>query len=235
MDLPGPGWEAVVVPLRGSLEAGGIALSGRADVWDGPTDVAYLPAGATHRLRAGAAGAEVAVGLAPAAADAGFAPRRVAAAEVAIEMRGEGATQRQVRHLYEGDRPAQHLLVVEVITPPGHWSSFPPHRHDEPVVLEEYYYCESRPAGRHGYVHIFDDPAADGRPAEGAQDEALAMRNGDLALVRRGYHTAASPPGSTLYYLNVMAGPSRSWTPVFHPAYRDLVVGWERAPISGRR
>ena len=143
-----------------------------------------------------------------------------------IERRGIGATEREVRHLYEADRPAQRLLVVEVVTPPGHWSSFPPHRHDEPEVLEEFYYCETRPASRAGYLHVFEDA--------GGPDEAVAVRDGDLCLVRRGYHTAASPPGTTLYYLNVMAGPARTWAPVFHPAYRELVVGWEGAGLAAR-
>jgi len=231
--LPGPGLETVVVPLRGGVTAGGIELAGRADVWAGATDVAYLPPGTPWRVRAGRTAADVAVGLAPAEATPATHPFRVPAAGVAIEHRGQGPTGREVRHLYEADRPAQHLLVVEVVTPPGHWSSFPPHRHDEPVALEEFYYCETEPATRRGYLHVFEDPAADGREATGpAPDEALAVRDGDLALVRRGYHTAASPPGTTLYYLNVMAGPDRAWTPVFHPAYRDLVVGWDRAPIA---
>lgn len=223
--VPGPGLEAVVVPLRGGVAVGGLELTGRADVWDGPTDVAYLPPG-EWRLRADRGPADVAIGLAPADGSGPARPIHVPAAAIAVEQRGQGATLREVRHLYEGDRPAQRLLVVEVITPSGHWSSFPPHRHDE---LEEFYYCEVAPRTRHGYLHVFDDDPA--VPV----DEALAARHGDLFLVRRGYHTAACPPGSTLYYLNIMAGTTRFWTPEFHPAYRDLVVGWDRAPIDRRR
>lgn len=238
--LPWSGVETVVVPLRGavSVSAGGTAidLTGRDDVWESPTDVAYLPRGdAAATARAGGTPADVAFGLAPATQAAEARPRRVAAGEVGVEARGEGATLRHVRHLYEADRPAQRLLVVEVVTPPGHWSSFPPHRHDEPEPLEEFYYCEIRPRARLAYLHVFDDPAADGRPPRpGDTDEAVAVRHGDLVLVRRGYHTAACPPGGALYYLNVMAGADRAWSPTFHPAYRDMVVGWEKAPVTRR-
>ncbi len=240
LDLPVTDLEAVVVPLRGAVAVdgawGALALAGRSDVWDAPGDLAYLPparaGGPVTRLRAGSAAVDVAVGLAPAGGGPA-GPVHVRASAVATERRGAGVTEREVRHLYEADRPAGHLLVVEVLTPPGHWSSFPPHRHDEPRALEEFYYCEVQPTGRLAYLHVFDDPVADGRPAGGHPvDEAVAARHGDLVLVRRGYHTAACPPGSTLYYLNVMAGPDRSWSPTFHPAYRDLVVGWERAPLA---
>ncbi len=243
LPLPWSGLEAVVVPLRGAVTAVGgsgerVELRGREDVWETATDVAHLPPGpgrgsAPWTLHAECTAAEVAVGFPPAAAQPAAKPVRVRAEDVSVEERGEGATVRYVRHLYEGDRPAERLLVVEVVTPPGHWSSFPPHRHDEPEPLEEFYYCELRPRTRLGYLHVFDDPEADGRPRQPRDgDEAVGVRHGDLVLVRRGYHTAASPPGGTLYYLNVMAGTARAWSPTFHPAYRDLVVGWDRAPIT---
>ena len=219
------------MPLRGGVSVGGLRLAGRADVWAGPPDLAYLPPG-RWRLRAEGT-ADVAVGLAPAEVRVGAEPVRVEAGAVTVEQRGREATAREVRHLYPAERPAQRLLVVEVLTPAGHWSSFPPHRHDEPEPLEEFYYCEVRPAGRRAYLHVFEDAEADGRTGGGPElDEALGVRDGDLALVRRGYHTAACPPGTELYYLNVMAGPERTWSPVFHPAYRELVVGWEQAPLA---
>ncbi len=237
LTVPGPGLEAVVVPLRGGVRVTGpdgtIELAGRADVWDGPADVAYLspiPGGAdAYRLSAARGAVEVAVGLAPASPALHPRALHVPAAAVALEQRGAGATAREVRHLYEADRPAARLLVVEVITPGGHWSSFPPHRHDGPQGLEEFYYCEVRPRTRHAYLHVFQEG-----PGRTPFDAPVCARHGDLVLVREGYHTAACPPGGTLYYLNVMAGPARAWTPEFHPAYRDLVVGWEGAPIAGR-
>ena len=232
--VPGPGLEAVVVPLRGGVcvaGAGGlIELAGREDVWDGPTDVAYLPpasAAGAWRLAARQGAADVAIGLAPAQTPSHGQALHVPAAAVSKEQRGQGPTRREVRHLYEADRPAERLLVVEVITPAGHWSSFPPHRHDGPGGLEEFYYCEVRPKSRHAYLHVFQEG-----PGRTPFDMPVCARHGDLVLVREGYHTAACPPGSTLYYLNVMAGPQRAWTPEFHPAYRDLVIGWEGAPIA---
>ncbi len=229
------GLEAVIVPLRGALtlDLGRevLALRGRRDVWTECPDLAYLPPGTAPRVAAGEAPAEFAVGWARTAGDGPAEARYVPASAVALEERGEGGALRHIRHLYEGDRPAARILVVEVLTPAGHWSSFPPHRHDEPP-LEEFYYFETTGA-RRALLHIFDDPEADGRPTSTQDaDQAWAVGSGQLALVAHGYHTVATPPGTELYYLNVMAGESRSWAPVFHPAYRDLVLGWERAPRS---
>lgn len=233
LPLPASGLEAVVVPLRGGVRVTGpegvVDLAGRADVWEGPTDIAFLPAQAAagaYRLQTRDGAVEVAVGLAPAASGAGR-PRRLPVEAVRLEHRGRDATAREIRHLYAADQPAQRLLVVEVVTPEGHWSSFPPHRHDGPEGMEEFYYCEVRPQSRHAYLHVFQEGA--GRTSF---DAPLRVRHEDLVLVREGYHMAACPPGATLYYLNVMAGARRAWAPEFHPAYRDLVIGWEGAPVA---
>ena len=100
---------------------------------------------------------------------------------------------------------AESLLVVEVLTPAGHWSSYPPHKHDHDdpprqSLLEEIYYHRIKPAARVraacACMHF-----------ETALDETLTFRDRDCVLVPRGYHTVSAPPGYDLYYLNVMAGP----------------------------
>jgi 5-deoxy-glucuronate isomerase len=107
-----------------------------------------------------------------------------------------------------GDRPAESLLVCEVHTPPGHWSSYPPHKHDrdalpEESLLEETYYHRIDPAQGFALQRVYT--------GDGALDEAIVVRDREVVLVPRGYHTVAAPPGYADYYLNVMAGPVRSW------------------------
>jgi 5-deoxy-glucuronate isomerase len=104
---------------------------------------------------------------------------------------------------------AESLLVVEVITPGGHWSSYPPHKHDvdnppTETVLEETYYHRIQPARGFGLQRVYTE--------DREIDETLSVSDRDCVLVPRGYHTVSAPPGYDLYYLNVMAGPSRVWT-----------------------
>jgi 5-deoxy-glucuronate isomerase len=107
-----------------------------------------------------------------------------------------------------GDSEADSLLVVEVLTPPGHWSSYPPHKHDRDdppneTLLEETYYHRISPAQGFGMQRVYTD--------DRSLDEAIAFRDRDCVLVPRGYHTVSAPPGYAVYYLNVMAGPTRAW------------------------
>src|SRR3954469_21339542 len=102
------------------------------------------------------------------------------------------------------DAPAESLLVTEVLTPDGHWSSYPPHKHDrdappEETFLEETYYHRIRPDHGFGLPRVYTD--------DRSLDETVAFGDGDVVLVPRGYHTVSAPPGYELYYLNVMAGP----------------------------
>ena len=141
-------WEAIVVPLSGSVtvecsEEGdenprAAILAGRDDVLSGPTDVAYLPAGTTLRLHAHAGAARVAVTLAKVddtdASDDGHRPRftHLAAGDVPVELRGAGIASREVRNFgVPGVLGARKIIACEVVTPAGNWSSWPPHKHDE--------------------------------------------------------------------------------------------------------
>ncbi|MFT4136001.1 5-deoxy-glucuronate isomerase [Microbacterium sp.] len=243
--LDGTGVERIVVPLAGSFavthteagEAARTVLAGRASVFDGPTDVLYLSAAATATI---AGTGRVAVATSPTTE---VRPtRHLAAAETPVELRGAGASSRQVHNFgTPAALDAARLIVCEVITPAENWSSYPPHKHDEHVPghesrLEEIYYFEAAPArvgGRadaaasaFGMFSTYSSPA-------GEIDIDAMVRTGDIALVPYGYHgPAVAAPGYDLYYLNVMAGPDpeRVWLISDDPAHawvRDTWAGQE--------
>jgi 5-deoxy-glucuronate isomerase len=176
-------------------------LGGRPDPFSGRPEAAYLPPGTAFELEGRA---EVALCTAPAAH--GAEPRVLPAGEV--EVRGHGAQERTVTPILMGDRAADSLLVCEVVTPPGHWSSYPPHKHDrdampEESLLEETYYHRISPEQGFALQRVYTD--------DGALDETVVVRDREVVLVPRGYHTVSAPPGYAVYYLNVMAGPVRAW------------------------
>jgi 5-deoxy-glucuronate isomerase len=181
-------------------------LGGRATPFDGPPDAAYLPPGTAFAVEGAGDGAEVALCSAP--ADGGAPGRRLPAAQTRVETRGHGAHERYVTDILMGGEAADALLVCEVITPAGHWSSYPPHKHDRDALpdeslLEETYYHRVDPPRGFGLQRVYS--------ADRSLDETLAFGDRDVVLVPRGYHTVSAPPGYALYYLNVMAGPVRAW------------------------
>jgi 5-deoxy-glucuronate isomerase len=199
--------ELCVVAVEGRCvvrsEHGEWEIGERADPWSGPPGAAYLPAGTDVEIE-GAGRVEVALCWAPAN---GGAPARVLEPG-AVEVRGQGSYERRIHNILMGDRPADSLLVTEVLTPGGHWSSYPPHKHDRDAMpdesfLEETYYHRVAPAHGFGLQRVYT--------ADGELDETVAVRDRDTVLVPRGYHTVSAPPGYDLYYLNVMAGPTRAW------------------------
>ncbi|HSD77451.1 MAG TPA: 5-deoxy-glucuronate isomerase [Solirubrobacteraceae bacterium] len=183
-------------------------LGGRGDPWAGLPDAAYLPPGTAFRVEGAAAATEVALCWAPASAAAAPPARVLQGAEIEVEVRGHGALERRIHPILMAGREAASLLVCEVLTPDGHWSSYPPHKHDrdalpEESLLEETYYHRISPERGFALQRVYT--------AEGDLDETMAVRDRDTVLVPRGYHTVSAPPGYDLYYLNVMAGPVRDW------------------------
>jgi 5-deoxy-glucuronate isomerase len=151
------------------------------------------------------------VGLCFAPATRGTAARLLPAGAIVPERRGYGDIERTIHPILMGEGEAESLLVTEVQTPAGHWSSYPPHKHDrdalpEESYLEETYYHRIDPARGFAVQRVYTD--------DRSLDEAMAVRNGEVVLVPRGYHPVGVPPGYRSYYLNVMAGPTRTW--VFH-------------------
>jgi 5-deoxy-glucuronate isomerase len=190
--------------VAGSTRFG--AMGERRSVFDGMPASVYVPAGVSYDITARGA-CQVAVCSAP--AEARGEPVLIAPESVQQETRGRGTNTRHVRNILSGaDTLAQSLLVVEVITPGGHWSSYPPHKHDRDALpresfLEETYYHRFKPAQGFGFQRVYTD--------DRSIDETMCILDGCVVMVPRGYHPVASAHGYDLYYLNVMAGPKRTW------------------------
>ncbi len=180
-------------------------IGGRDSVFEGPAYALYLPPGMDYRVEADTH-VELAVASAP--ARNGTDPLLVRPEDVEVEMRGSGNAERRIHPILMENRPAERLLVVEVLTPQGHWSSYPPHKHDRDdrpreTYLEETYYHRFRREGGFAFQTVYTE--------DRSLDETVTFHDGDVVLVPRGYHAVSTPPGYDLYYLNVMAGPVREW------------------------
>jgi 5-deoxy-glucuronate isomerase len=191
-------------------------VGGRASPFEGAPHSVYVPAHSRWTVTAEGV-CEVAVCTAP--AEGRLPPRLITPEDVGQETRGRGTNTRHVRNILPESEPAESLLVVEVITPAGHWSSYPPHKHDRDALpaeslLEETYYHRLDPPQGFALQRVYTD--------DRSLDETMAPADGDVVLVPRGYHPCAAPHGYDLYYLNVMAGPKRTWR--FHndPAHEWL-------------
>jgi 5-deoxy-glucuronate isomerase len=185
------------------------AVGGRPDPFSGTPEAVYLPPRTSVELEAHGGPCEVGLCFAP--AREGVAPRLLRASEVEPQTRGYGAQERTIHPILMSDGEAESLLVTEVQTPAGHWSSYPPHKHDrdalpEESYLEETYYHRLDPAHGFAIQRVYTD--------DRSLDETLTVRDREVVLVPRGYHPVGVPPGYRSYYLNVMAGPTRTW--VFH-------------------
>lgn len=134
--------------------------------------------------------------------------RLITPGDVGVETRGSGRMERQIHNILPEQQPADSLLVVEVLTPDGHWSSYPPHKHDRENLphesyLEETYYHRINPQRGFAVQRVYTD--------DRSLDETMAVADGDAVIVPKGYHPVAATPGYESYYLNVMAGPVRTW------------------------
>jgi 5-deoxy-glucuronate isomerase len=190
---------------------------------DKPPYALYLSEGASYQVACTSDGMEIAVASAP-TTHQHLPARVVRPEEISVELRGEGNTQRRVQHILDTDQEAERLIIVEVITPAGNWSSFPPHKHDTEnppyeAYLEETYYHHVQPADGFAFQRVYT--------YEGF-DEAVAVQDGDLVLVPKGYHVVSAAPGCDLYYLNIRAGPHRAWHYQVDPAFHRLL------PPSGK-
>jgi 5-deoxy-glucuronate isomerase len=190
-------------------------VGARESVFGGRPDAVYAPCGGAIAVTAVSEVSEVALCWAP--ATGGSTPALIPAADVRPLTRGSGRTERTIHNILMEDRPAESLLVTEVLTPAGNWSSYPPHKHDtddpprETYLEETYYHRTARPEGFAVQLVYTDDRSL---------DEAIQVRNGDVVMVPRGYHPVAAGPGYDLYYLNVMAGPRRQWRITTDPDHR---------------
>ncbi|MGH3089272.1 MAG: 5-deoxy-glucuronate isomerase [Rubrobacteraceae bacterium] len=203
------GEEVCLVPVSGacsvSSDSESWEIGGRKDPFDGPPHALYLPPGMEYRVEADA-GLELAVCSAP--AERGVEPFVVRPEDIEVEVRGLGNMEREIHPILMSEGQAERLLVTEVLTPNGHWSSYPPHKHDrnappEETYLEETYYHRVKQEKGFAVQRVYTD--------DRSLDETLTVSDGDVVLVPKGYHPVSAPPGYDLYYLNVMAGPIREW------------------------
>ena len=170
----------------------------------------YVPAGKAWSV---SAETPLEIGVCTAPGSGKLPTRIIRPDDLGQETRGKGTNTRYVTNILPETEPAESLLVVEVITPGGHTSSYPPHKHDQDdlpreSLLEETYYHRFNPPQGFGFQRVYTD--------DRSLDEAMAIEDGDVTLVPKGYHPCAATHGYDLYYLNVMAGPKRTWK--FHNA-----------------
>jgi 5-deoxy-glucuronate isomerase len=230
----GSGYESVVVVLAGggislaSREAS-LELPGRASVFDGKPWAVYVPSACQMQVSGqpvtDGGAVLIAVAEAPPSGREGVAraPVVIRPEDVEVEIRGAGNATRRIHHIVKPDFPADRLLVVEVYTPAGNWSSWPPHKHDvdnmphEAVLEEIYYYQLRRPEGW-GIQRLYR------RDGESSRDALWAVHHGELVLVTDGYHPFAAAHGYDAYYLNALAGDRRTMA-----CSDDPDLAWTRA------
>jgi 5-deoxy-glucuronate isomerase len=223
MEVGGEGIETAVVGLAGgAFEVGALSLPGRASVWEGLPSAAYLPPGVAALVAPIGEFVTVAVANAPASgrATAG-APVRIGPEEVAVEVRGAANATRQITHIITPDFPADRLEVVEVYTPSGNWSSWPPHKHDtddmpREAVLEEVYSYRFRRPEAWGVQRLYG----------GSVEGLWAVREGETVIVRDGYHPFVATHGDDAYYLNALAGDVRTMACSYDPSLDAVRQEW---------
>lgn len=192
-------------------------IGGRADVFKDGAHALYLPRRTAFRVTAEVAG-EFAVTWVP--TDQEHAPFLIEPGQVTRSIRGGDNVSRQINDLLPPGSPVHRLVLVEVYTPGGNWSSYPPHKHDRHVVggdgglieadLEEVYYFQTdRPEGC-AYQRVYTDERSPLHQAGQPIDALVRVGHGEAVLVPEGYHPVVSQPGTTTYYLNVLAGSAQS-------------------------
>ncbi|SHF26477.1 5-deoxyglucuronate isomerase [Seinonella peptonophila] len=162
----------------------------------------------------------VELALCKAPAQGKYPTRLIHPDEVSSERRGYGNMERFIHNILPDQALAEHLLVVEVFTPNGNWSSFPPHKHDElrlpnETQLEELYYHRMTPSTGFAFQRVYTD--------DRSLDDSFSVEDQDIVLVPKGYHPVSATPGTELYYLNVMAGPVRQWKFTNEPNFEWLI------------
>ena len=232
------GEELCVVLLEGSCRAatdGGspVVLGPRPSVFEAYPHALYVPNGHEYVVEAQGS-CEIAIGRAPSKRK-DLAPRVVRPEDCGYEIRGGGNATRQIVDILPPGFPADRLLICEVFTPSGNWSSYPPHKHDKhnppfEVDLEETYYYRMRDPKGYGFQRLYT--------ANGTTDETLKVEHGDLVLIRDGYHPFVTAFGFDAYYLNVLAGTERSMAASDDPRYAEFRKAWPppdaRMPVVPR-
>lgn len=198
----------------------------RPDVFGGMPWAVYLSRNSRYTIEGVSDDCEIARCFVPSEVD--FPARLITPPDVTIEIRGGGTATRQINSILPPGFPCQRLVCVEVYTPPGHWSSYPPHKHDVHRVdeagqvieadLEEIYFYKVSPADGFAYQRVYT--------GDGRLDALMMPRHNDVVLVPEGYHPVASPPGYTTYYLNFLAGSAQSLANMDDPQFAWVKGAW---------
>ncbi len=226
----------------GTTVPGVAVLAGRPTVFDGPPSAFYLPAGRTASVaasgRTGDGTTAVAIAAAPTRPEvsAGLWPVQIRPDDVRIEIRGAGHSSREIHHIIAPDFPADRLLLVEVLTPAGNWSSWPPHKHDtddmpDEAVLEEVYQYRFRRPEAWALQRVY---RADDCPLGAPRDAVWAVRDGDVVMVTDGYHPFSATDADDAYYLNALAGDRRTMACSFDPALDHVRSRWASEVVDPR-
>jgi 5-deoxy-glucuronate isomerase len=218
-----PDCETILVLVEGKARIIGDGqdfgiMGDRMHVFDGGAPhCLYLPPNATWQA---VAETDCTLAVCTAPSEGGRQPQRLGPDGITLEQRGTGTNTRYIHNIaMEGRDVADSLLVTEVFTPAGHWSSYPPHRHDQDAFpdithLEETYYHRLNPGNCYGFQRVYTD--------DRSLDVTMAPGNHDVVLVPKGHHPCAAPHGVEMYYLNVMAGPRRQWRFAMDPDFAHL-------------
>ena len=219
------GNEVAIVMLGGTCAISSPAgewtsVGARENVFGGLPHAAYFPPGSEYRITAST---PCDIAFCYCKAEAKHPARLITPADVSVEIRGGGNATRQINHIIKPEFPADRILVVEVYTPSGNWSSYPPHKHDvhnppAEVDLEEiYYYRVDQPSG-YAIQKVYSP--------DRRIDETLTVRDGELVQIPEGYHPVVAAHGYNVYYLNALAGSARSMAAADDPDYAWVRSAW---------
>jgi 5-deoxy-glucuronate isomerase len=223
--------ELALVVLSGSLDVetnwGRFdSIGSRADVFSGLPYALYLP---RHTVLTVSGMTDCEFAVAWSVTDGDYPAKLISPADITVEIRGGDNASRHINNIIPPGFACGRLVVVEVYTPGGNWSSYPPHKHDihktsqDGIVIEAdldevYYYKIDRPEG-FAIQYIYTDPESPLHQAGFPIEAAVLARNNDAVLVPEGYHPVTSPPGYTSYYLNILAGSKQALTATDDPQY----------------
>jgi 5-deoxy-glucuronate isomerase len=223
--------ELALVNLSGRYTVGSdkgvwTGVGGRRSPFEGGAHALYLPRHTRFTVTAEQAG-EFAATWCP--TDEDHEPWLITPETVRSGLRGGDNVTRQINNLLPPGSPVHRLVLVEVYTPGGNWSSYPPHKHDVHAVdgagnlleadLEEVYYYRIDPPEGYAFQRVYTDEGCPLRQAGLPIDAVMLAKDGCAVLVPEGYHPVVSAPGYTTYYLNVLAGSAQSLMARDDPRY----------------
>ena len=217
--------EALLVMIEGTARIGcngaSWSVGKRATPFDGPPEALFIPPGCSYTIEAQT---DCEIAICWGVAREHHRPVHLLTLTTGdAHERGTGNAQRRVYDILMDPRGSSTLFVTEVVTPPGHWSSYPPHKHDcdNPPIesqLEEIYYYRARPSAGFAFQRVYT--------GDGSLDETITAHDRDIVLVPRGYHVCAAAAEYEIYYLNVLAGPKHVYHMTFDPSHEWIKAGW---------